>query len=79
MNDLRPAAAIVADAEPFDGWVAIGECQDVLDVGPAPLVDGLVIVAHHAELGRWADEELNQRLLGLVDILVFVNYQMLQN
>jgi hypothetical protein len=53
----------------------MSEVDDVGHVGPTPLVDGLVVVAHHAQFGLRAHEEPYKTLLGGVDVLVLVDYQ----
>ena len=63
-----------------DAVVALGERHDVVDVGPAPLVDRLVVVADDDEVGCPVRlrEQLDQPLLGRVDVLVLVDDQVPQ-
>ena len=48
------------------------------DVRAAPLVDGLLVVADHAQLHLRAGQQLDQPLLGRVDVLVLVHDQVPQ-
>ncbi len=49
------------------------EAQDVVDLGPAPAVDRLVVVTHAADIGRALGQELEPEVLGDVGILVLVD------
>ena len=60
------------------GWIAVGEPDDVGDVRAAPLVDRLVVVADDAQLDLRAGQQLDQPLLGRVDVLVLVDDQVPQ-
>ncbi len=50
----------------------------VADVGPAPAVDRLIVVADGSELGADAGQQLEELVLAGVGILVFVNQQVAQ-
>lgn len=52
------------------------KAHDVRHVGPAPLVDRLIVVADDAQLHRRLGEELDQPLLCRVDVLVLVDDEM---
>ena len=49
------------------------EVQYVPKVGPAPAVDGLVVVAHHAQVVPIPRQQPHQHVLGGVGVLVFVH------
>ena len=49
------------------------EFQYVADVRAAPAVDGLVVVAHHAQVAAPVGEQLDQHILGVVGILILVH------
>ena len=69
-----PGGAIVA-LEPDDdgvGEVAL-EAQDVVDLGAAPAVNRLVVVAHAADVGRAAGQQAQPQVLGDVGVLVLVD------
>ena len=57
---------------------ALAERQDVPHVRAAPLVDRLVVVADDGELHRRRGEQLDEALLGRVDVLVLVDEQVAQ-
>ena len=67
----RPEVLLQLDL--LDGGVPSTEIQDVLNVTATPLVDGLVIVAHHADPSAQVVQGADDCLLNRVDILVFVN------
>ena len=64
-QDVNPAP-VRGDPERGDARVARGERDDVGHVRPPPLVDGLVVVAHHAQLDLRPGEQLDQPLLRMV-------------
>ena len=49
------------------------EAQDVVDLGAAPAVDGLVVVPHAADVRRAAGKQPQPQILGDVGILVLVH------
>ena len=51
------------------------ELEDVADVGAAPGVDALVLVADGADVFRFAGQQLHQLVLGAVGVLVLVDEQ----
>ena len=51
-DDLGPASPVRRDRELGDVGVALLEPDDVADVRPAPLIDRLVVIAHHAQFRR---------------------------
>ncbi len=59
------------------GEVAL-ELEDVADRRAAERVDRLVGVAHHAQLAGLADQLLDQRVLRVVGVLVFVDEHVLE-
>ena len=54
------------------------EVEDVPDVGAAPAVDGLVVVAHDAEVAVAAGEQLHELVLRAVGVLVLVDEDVLE-
>ena len=81
------AVVLVQDDGPGSGEVTL-EVEDVADRGPPEGVDGLVGIAHHHQLGRSGGRSLgcrcggltaqftDQRVLGVVRVLVFVHQHM---
>ncbi|OPZ10222.1 MAG: hypothetical protein BWZ10_02441 [candidate division BRC1 bacterium ADurb.BinA364] len=55
----------------------LGKIQQVFDIGAAPGIDRLVLVAHDAQVASIAGHQLGQAELGQVGVLVFVNQQVL--
>jgi hypothetical protein len=53
--------------------IAALEAQDVLHAAAPPLIDRLVVVTDHANLGAQAVQELDDFFLDGVDVLVFVD------
>ena len=53
--------------------VLILEVQDVLDGGATEAVDGLVIVAHHAEVLVAARQQAGQQILHIISVLILVH------
>ena len=70
----RWRAAVVA-FQPDDlgaGKVAL-EAQDVFHFGAAPAIDGLVVIAHHADIARALGQQVQPQILDHVGVLVFVH------
>ena len=76
---VGPRAAVdVSIGKRLTVRVALVELDDVRDVGPSPLVDRLIVVADDAEVHGVGGEQLDQRLLRRVDVLVLVDDQVAQ-
>ena len=58
--------------------VALAEALEVAGVGPVPAVDGLVGVAHHAQVGAVAPPGVEQPELERVHVLELVHEQVLE-
>ena len=63
------------DAQDARAGKILGEAQDVADVGAAPAVDGLILVADDAEIGLGAGQQAQQIVLHAVGVLIFVDVQ----
>jgi hypothetical protein len=63
-----------------DGGVGVIflEVEDVLEVGAAPAVNGLPVVAHHADVLGGRGQEFGDLVLGMVGVLVFVDHDVLE-
>ncbi len=59
------------------GPVAV-EAQDVLDLGPAPAVDRLIVVADDAQIAMLVGQRLDDAVLRAIGVLVFVDQQVLE-
>ena len=73
LDDALAGTEVLAQGHLGDIVVAIGEGHDVADLAAPPLVDRLVVVAHHAEVRAELCEASNQPLLQGVDVLVLVH------
>ena len=71
-DDLR-GAIVLFEADGADVGEVLLELENIFDVGPAPTVDGLVLVADDAYVARGTGEELHQLVLRAVGVLVFVD------
>ena len=78
VNNGRAAAEVFVEANLFDVGVMVGEFDDVADVAAAPLVDGLVVIADNADVVAKLVEELDELLLQWVDVLIFVDDEVLE-
>jgi hypothetical protein len=74
-DDEGTAPTVGREGEGGDPGMVPGEVDDVGHVGPAPLVDRLVVVTHDAELGGWTRQQRDEPFLGRVHILVLVDDQ----
>ena len=70
-DDLR-GAVVLLEADGAGVGKIFFELEDVLDVGAAPGVDGLVFIADDADVAVGA-EELHELVLGAVGVLVLVD------
>ena len=52
--------------------------QDILDVSSTELVNGLVVIAHHAEVLVFCRQQADELELGQVGVLVFVHHYVLE-
>jgi len=69
---LRRAVVLLQTDHLGVGIVAL-ELKDVADVGAAPRVDGLVVVADHGQVAVLGGEEVGEAVLGVVRVLVLVD------
>ncbi len=49
------------------------EVQDIVQVGAAPPIDRLVVVAYHTEIAVSARQQMDEAVLGMVGILVLID------
>lgn len=69
------AAEVLGQRNPRDAGIAVGKADDVGDVAAVPLVDGLVVVADHAQLGAEVVKQADQGFLQRIHVLVFIHDQ----
>ena len=67
---------ILLELENLRGRVVALEIEDVADVGAAPSIDRLILVADHAQIARARGERLHDQILHAIGVLVLVNQQM---
>ena len=65
LNDLRPRESTL-------------KVQDIADIGSPELIDGLVIVTHHAEVLVLSGQQLNEAELGRVGVLVLIHHDVFE-
>ena len=73
LDDALARSEVVVEGDLRDGLVAFGEPDDVGDLAPSPLVNGLVVVAYDAEVRAEPHEAADKALLQGVHVLVFVD------
>ncbi len=73
VEDLLRGAVVLLQADDLRVRVVALELEDVADVGAAPRVDALVVVAHHGEVAVRAGEQVGEPVLGVVGVLVLVD------
>ena len=73
LEDVARGAVVLLEAHDLGLRVVLLEAQDVGDVGTAPGVDGLVVIAHHHEVAVGARQQLADAVLHVVSVLVLVD------
>ena len=66
-------AVVLLQADGAAGGILLLKGEDVLDGGPPEAVDGLVVVAHHAEVLIAPSQGRGQQVLEVVGVLVLVD------
>ena len=54
--------------------VILFEIQDVMNICATPAVNGLIVIAHHAQVAALRRQQLHQLILGKVGILILVHH-----
>ena len=68
------AAVVLLELHHVGARVVLLEFEDVADVGAAPAVDGLVVVAHHHDVLMLGGQQARDGVLGVVRVLVLVHH-----
>src|SRR5690606_29856105 len=69
-----PGGAIIAFQSNDGGaWEILFKAQDVIDLGAAPAIDRLVVVADAAEVRRALGQQAQPQILGNVGVLILIN------
>ena len=72
-EDVRGGAVVLLEPDDLRAGEVLLEAEDVADLGAAPAVDRLVVVADAADVVVGAGEEAEPEVLGDVGVLVFVD------
>ena len=74
IQDVLGGPVILLQTDHQGVGIVLLEVQDVADVGSPELIDGLVVVAHHAKVPEAVRQEPDQFELGRIGVLVFVHH-----
>ena len=72
-EDVALGAVVALQPDDLGAGKVLLEAQDVVDLGAAPAVDRLVVVADAADVGRAAGDQPQPEILGDVGVLVLVD------
>ena len=72
-EDVRGRAVILLEPDDLRAGEVLFEAKDVGDLGAAPGIDRLVVVADAAEVAARLGEQLQPFVLALVGVLIFVD------
>ena len=72
-EDVRGRAVVLLEPDDLGAGKVLLEAQDVGDLGAAPAVDRLVVVADAAEVAARLGEQPQPQILGDVGVLIFVD------
>ncbi len=78
LQDGLGRAVVLLQLEDARGGKVALELQDVADVGPAPSVDRLILVADHADVVLAGGQRAQQQVLHPVGVLIFVHQQVVK-
>ncbi len=73
LQDVLGGAVVLLQADDPGPLVLVLKGEDILDGGPPEAVDGLVVVAHHADILPPPGQGGGQEILEMVGILVLIN------
>jgi hypothetical protein len=76
-KDRRERAVVLLELDRHRRREVQVEAEDVGDLGAAPAVDRLVVVADHAQVLARAGEPAHHLELGAVGVLILVDHQVL--
>ena len=78
VQNIGGAAVVLFQLDDLRVREVLLEIQNIADVRAAPAVDALVVVAHHAQVAAVFGDQLHQRVLGEVGILILVHMDVLK-
>ena len=73
LQDVAGGAVVLLQADDAGVFVLALKGKDILNGGAPEAVDGLVVVAHHADVFAFPGQQSGQEILQVVRILVLVN------
>ena len=73
LQDVPGGAVILLQADGAAAGILLLKGEDVFDGGPPEAVDGLVIIAHHAEVFVPSRQGGGQQILQVIGVLILVN------
>ncbi len=74
-QNIFTASVVLFETDNLCSRIISLEVEDVTNVGPAPSINGLVGIAHDADVPVVADQKARHHILGVVCILIIVNQQ----
>ena len=77
-EDATRGAVILLELDHLQLGVVLLQQLQVLDIGAAPGIDRLIVVAHRGERAAHAREQLEQPILGAIGVLIFIHQQITQ-
>ena len=72
-KDMAGRAIVAFEADDLRAREILVEAQDVVDLGAAPAIDRLVVIAHAADVGRTLRQQSQPQVLDDVGVLVLVD------
>ena len=71
-HDTFATAEVFLKPDRFHRGIAFFKGNDVGDVSAPPLVDRLIVVSHHTDIGPCLGKQIDYALLNRIHILVFI-------
>ena len=78
LEDMRLAAVILIEDDRLTAFEIALKVHDDIHIGAPPCIDGLVRIAHHAQLRLRRAEQLDDVILQLVDILELIHMDVIK-
>ena len=74
VQDMAGGTVILLQLDHFCPWKSFLKAQDIPDIRPAELVNGLVVVSHYAEILIFSRQQAHQLKLGVIGVLILVHH-----
>ena len=74
-QDIAHAAVVLLQLHHLGFRIVAFELQNIAQIGAAPRINGLVVVAHHHDVATLGGEQLGDGVLGAVGVLVLVHHE----